>query len=310
MDLMRPEGQTRARLLAQVAKLKWIHTIDLGDGVSTPGTWGKLNPCIRQAFDAIDFRGKKVLDIGCWDGYYSFEAEKRGAAEVYATDLVTQRKWLEQPTLLLAKKILGSRVKYFPKMSVYDVERLGIRDFDIVIYAGVYYHLKDPLRSFTTLRRVMKEGGTMLVEGAVIDSEDCYARFYYREPYVLDHSNWWVPTVGCLRQWIECSFLEGEQDFGLWDAGHNNVRFTTKVRAVRRADRHYLRADHDLAAFDLNSYPDASSTSEDPSPLAVRIGRRAVRHYPMSLFAGPNTNLRRRLKRWAEAMTSGKGSRS
>jgi hypothetical protein len=81
------------------------------------------------------------------------------------------------------------------------------------------------------------------------------------------------------------------------------------ARAVRRADPRYLRPDHDLAAFDLNSYPEPSTTTDSSGPLPVRIGRRVLRHYPMSHFAGPNTRLRRRLKQWADALAQGKSSR-
>src|SRR5436309_7967242 len=133
---------TRDALIAEMNRLNWVHRIDLGHGLVTPGRWGAHNPRIMQALDAIDFRGKKVLDIGCWDGLFSFEAEKRGAAEVYATDLVTHRhirETIEQPTFRFAHDALKSRARYFPDVSVYDVERLGAHDFDVVIYAGVYY---------------------------------------------------------------------------------------------------------------------------------------------------------------------------
>ena len=253
---MRPPTRTREQLLAEVARQTWVHTIDLGGGAFTPGRWGKLNPCILRAFDSIDFHGKTVLDIGCWDGYYSFEAEKRGAARVFATDLITQRKSAECPTFELAKELRGSKAEYFPQTSVYDVESLGVRDFDVVIYTGVYYHLKDPLRSFAKLRRVMKEGATIIVEGAVIDAPECYAKFYYRDPYVTDYSNWWVPTIPCLRQWVECNFLAPQHEFGTWDAGRGNLRFALTASAVSRADARYIRPDEDLRAFDQNVYPD------------------------------------------------------
>ena len=267
---MPPTGRDRERLLERVHQLRWSHVIDLGGGVSTPGSWVGHGAWISEALDTIDFRGKKVLDIGCWDGLWSFEAEKRGAAQVYGTDLVDQRNFSEDSTFLLAREILGSRAEYRPDLSVYDVERLGVDDFDVVTYPGVYYHLKDPLLSFARLRRVMKEGAVLLVEGAVIDSEDCYARFYYREPYLRDHSNWWVPTTGCLREWVECSFFAIEEEFGVLDAGGGNLRSTLTARAVRRADPLYIRPAEGLAEFDANVYPrqfgDPVPEALDPTP--------------------------------------------
>src|SRR3954451_15720527 len=148
---------SKRELIEQVRNLQWAHRIDLGDGVVTPGEWGDHSPSLWKAIGDIDFKGKKVLDIGCWDGLWSFEAERRGASEVYATDLLSQRSF-KLPTFELAHRSLNSRVKYFPNQPVTGIEKLGVHDFDVVIFAGVYYHLKDPLRALTALRRVMKEG--------------------------------------------------------------------------------------------------------------------------------------------------------
>jgi tRNA (mo5U34)-methyltransferase len=290
---------SRDQLVERVNGLQWAHKIDLGDGVVTPGEWGDHNPFLWQAMRDVDFTGKKVLDIGCWDGLWSFEAEKRGAADVYATDLISQRNF-KLPTFELAHHALNSRVKYDPNRSVYEIEKLGVLDFDVVIFAAVYYHLKDPLRALATLRRVMKEGAIIIVEGAVIGAEppkpepglgrrlrrwlrvdppatamapphsanadDCFARFYYRNAFAADDSNWWVPTVPCLRQWIECNYFEIEREYDLWkpsevkqphtkwDPDIHNMRYVIAARAVRRKDPLYCRPDDELAAFDLNEY--------------------------------------------------------
>lgn len=248
-------------LAERVAELRWVHRIDLGNGVVTPGEWGDGNPAITRALADLDFQGKKVLDIGCWDGKYSFEAERRGASAVYATDLISQRAYA-LPTFELAREALNSKVKYFPHVSVYDVEKvLGVTDFDVVIYCGVYYHLKDPMRALTTLRRVMADGGRIVVEGAVLDvppappgsppAADCYARYYYLEDYLGDDSNWWVPTVPCLRQWVESSYFDIETEYGYTWRESVNPRYTLTGRAVRRADPVYIRPDPELEMYQL-----------------------------------------------------------
>ena len=212
------EQLSRDDLLHIAGGLHWMHSIDLGDGFVTSGQWC-LASQQEQAIANIDFRGKKVLDIGCWDGLYSFEAERRGASEVYATDLVSQRPFADNPTFLIAHAARKSNVRYFPKVSVYDIETLGVRDFNIVLFSGVYYHLKDPLRALAMLRRVMKDGALIYVEGAVLNEPGCHAAFYYRDCYRGDYSNWWVPTRTCLRQWIECSYFDIENEYGPWSNG-------------------------------------------------------------------------------------------
>ena len=64
----------RTELLEQVNNLDWMHRIDFGDGIVTPGKW-PVNPYILEAFDGIEFRSKKVLDIGTCNGLWTFEAD-------------------------------------------------------------------------------------------------------------------------------------------------------------------------------------------------------------------------------------------
>ena len=88
-------------------------------------------------------------------------------------------------------------------------------DFDVILFYGVYYHLKNPLLALAKLRQVIKDEGIIIVEGAIVDGpQEAYARFYYRELLGDDPSNWWVPTISCLRQWIECSFYEPASEHG------------------------------------------------------------------------------------------------
>ena len=68
-----------------ISCINWFHTIDLGNGVVTPGDDNSPVKLKRLAFPP-DLSGKTFLDIGAWDGFFSFEAERRGAARVLATD--------------------------------------------------------------------------------------------------------------------------------------------------------------------------------------------------------------------------------
>ena len=238
------DGFSKDELRERIWRCRWAHSIDLGDGTRTPGAWPvESQGHIRRAFDDVEFADKKVLDIGCWDGLWSFEAERRGAAEVYATDALSQRPLAEHPTLILARAYMGSRVKYFPRLRVEDVLELGVSDFDVVIYTGIYYHLKSPLLAFARLRRVMKEGAVLIVEGEVIDSPECFARFYYREHYVDDASNWWIPTAPCLKQWIECSFFGAVREY---PHAPGSPRRVMTALAVRREDPNYAFPDPEL----------------------------------------------------------------
>jgi len=215
-------------LLQKVNELEWLHSIDLGNGVVTPGKWGAPSELVLKAFDTIDFSGKKVLDVGTCNGLWAFEAEKRGAKEVHAIDFLELIDYAYQPAFSLAHQALNSQVHYHPDTAVYDVERLGISDFDIVLFLGVYYHIKNPLLALAKLRRVTRSGGRILISGDVIHNEDdAFARFYYRT-YHVHESNWWVPSIACLREWAECSFFDIRDEFN-------------SARSIRRGTVHQLK---------------------------------------------------------------------
>jgi tRNA (mo5U34)-methyltransferase len=237
----------------------WFHTIDLGGGVSTPGMWdANTQVPLRKAFDDIDFQGKKVLDIGCLDGLWSFEAERRGASEVHSIDVIPETAPGRESYFRTAAEALGSKAHYHPYLSVFDVAKLGVNDFDIVLYLGVHYHLKDPLLALARLRQVMKEGALILDEGQVIDREGVYAEFFYRRWFSNDGSNWWVPTIPCLKEWIESNFFEIEQEYKLlympWGGLDDTGRFIVRARAVRRDDPQLTVPEPELRAFDLHRY--------------------------------------------------------
>src|SRR5215218_3870955 len=83
---------TTAALRREVADTPvWYHTIDLAAGVTTPG-WFDLRPVVDQ-MPWPDVRGKRCLDVGTYDGFLAFEMERRGAAEVVATDISDPSGW-------------------------------------------------------------------------------------------------------------------------------------------------------------------------------------------------------------------------
>jgi tRNA (mo5U34)-methyltransferase len=260
-------------LLERVQALTWVHAIDLGNGIVTPGMWGPPSATIMRALNTIDFRGKKVLDIGCWDGLWSFEAEKRGATTVVATDLNTQR-WPADGhlTFMLAHEALASKAIYRPDVSVYDVPRIfPERDFDVVLFCGIYYHLRDPLLALSRLRQVMKSEGVLVVEGEVtLDRAKCGAEFFYKNPHSNDPSNWWVPTIRCLHEWVESSYFDVLQEFLPPQADPRmslaerlrrlrvpsepqSSRAVLTARAAVRHDPKYMLPDGELAVFDRDA---------------------------------------------------------
>jgi tRNA (mo5U34)-methyltransferase len=144
---------------------RWWHEIELAPGIVTPG-----DDSNRMKLPILDdlglpryLHGFRALDIGCSDGYFSFELERRGA-DVTAMDFVPET----YTGFATAREILGSKVTYVME-NVYNLtpEKHGI--FDIVLFLGVLYHLRKPLAAFDAIRSVMREGGQLFVGTMMID---------------------------------------------------------------------------------------------------------------------------------------------
>lgn len=216
-------------LQKRVDQIHWYHEFDFGHGVKTPKfCFPALWAMTEKFLDGIDFQGKTVLDIGCWDGYWSFYAERRGAKHVLATDITTQR-WsklsaaklqvassamVPNEGFALAHEVFKSNVEYNGNVSVYDVAALGKR-FDIVLCLGVFYHLTHPMYALTQLRHAVQDDGLLVVESAIINEDQrSYMDFYYdcedgNEPYRrMDQSNWVLPTRRCLADMVKANYFD------------------------------------------------------------------------------------------------------
>ena len=137
----------------------WHSPIDLGHGVVTKGWSAQRRFARRLRLMQIpeDLSNKTVLDIGTWDGYFSFEFERRGA-KVLAIDI-----WSEAAlaNFLFARNKLDSKVEY-KRLDVHDLDPRLIGEFDIVFCAGLLYHTRYPLKALERIRSVTK--GLLILE--------------------------------------------------------------------------------------------------------------------------------------------------
>lgn len=228
------EEASADRLAEEVRRVGfWFHSMDLGGGVTTPGQ--KPAETLRAEIDALglpDLRGRSVLDVGAWDGFYSFEAERRGAARVVAldhyawsVDQAAQMRYsqarvgrgeplvawhlvpeLWQPAKLpgkagfdLAHRQFGSRVEaVVGDFTTMDLSRLG--RFDVVLFLGVLYHLEDPMGALRRL--VALTAGLCVIETvcAVFPGMEDRAIWEMFDADQLDGdpSNWWAPNAAGL----------------------------------------------------------------------------------------------------------------
>ena len=194
--------ETGASLRDEVNALPWFHQIDFGGGVLSPG-WIKKSKVERVAhnlFDPLSVSGKSVLDIGCWDGAYSVEAVRRGAGRVLATDHYAWGDgWGDRRAFELTRKHLAPSIEVMD-IDIPDLSAARLGTFDIVLFCGVFYHLRHP---FETLERV----AAMTTDCLVLETHlmrlpftaKPHMRFYPKSELSNDHTNWWSPNRACVE---------------------------------------------------------------------------------------------------------------
>jgi len=199
----------REEKLERIKSRQWYHSIEIEQGLVTPGAHPLAE--LRQVLEYLKLPprldGLSVLDIGAWDGFFSFELERRGARRVVAYDL-TPDDYFGFST---AKALLGSSVEYV-KGSVYDLSEKAVGRFDVVLFVGVLYHLRYPLLAMDRIHDVCD--GYLVLETHCLDNcvrlEDGQQttldgidprlsriplyRFYAANELNGDYSNWFSPN--------------------------------------------------------------------------------------------------------------------
>ena len=217
-------------LAAKVGRLNWYHTLELPGGVVTPGYYDH-RPLVPYYGIPDDLRGKRVLDVGSWDGFWTFEFERRGA-DVTAVDLDVLTKVDFPPQIRsavveakleqrfgggfeLARQALGSKVERIVG-NVYDLDPAEIGTFDLVHFSDVSQHLQRPLDAYRRIRAVTA-GSAMIVDAFDPELDDSKNLVEYRGGWV--DVTWWIPSLNTLAQLV-------------LDAGFSDVR----VQRVYRID--------------------------------------------------------------------------
>ena len=159
-------AMNESKSLQALDSYKFYHIIKLTDTISTPGNpaYQALQDFFMKRLRSLDLKDKRVLDIGCRDGLFSFAAEAMGA-EVIAID-----NDISKPATEFLIPFFQSSVQMH-EMNVYDLKPESFGLFDVVIFPGVLYHLRYPFWGLRAIREVLKVGGELLIETALWDAE-------------------------------------------------------------------------------------------------------------------------------------------
>lgn len=189
-------------LKSRVDQYYWFHSIDLGKGIVTPGSKTPATHALESSayFDRVELSGRSVLDVGAWNGFYSFDAKRRGAARVLATDSYcwTNSDFRGLETFELARAALGLDVEA-RMIDVGELSAETVGEFDVVLFLGVFYHRYDPIDALARAARLARE---LLIVESHLDLRDLdrpAMAFYPGSELADDATNWWGPNERLLE---------------------------------------------------------------------------------------------------------------
>ncbi len=214
------ETISNAGLRELVGSREWYHTMELAPGVVTPGFFDH-RPVLPELPIPPSLEGLRCLDVATFDGFWAFEMEKRGAAEVVGIDILDPLGWdwpVNAPQAVIealerrkeggagfriAARALQSRVEH-RECSVYELDPALHGTFDLVYIGSLLMHLRDPVRALERVRSVCR--GRLLL----VDNVDLFTSLASpRHPIArLDGRGrpwWWKPNVAALRRMVEAA---------------------------------------------------------------------------------------------------------
>jgi tRNA (mo5U34)-methyltransferase len=231
----------------RVAEYEWYHTIDLGQGVATPGQYD-LEPLLPHYGIPGTLAGKSVLDVGPAHGYFAFEFERRGATVATAelpnwaehdASPVLQHEFARagdspesyhRGALGFAIEARGSQVRrHF--CNVYDLTPERVGTYDFVFCASVLLHLTDPLRALFGIRRVCRDEAVIATG---IDTT-LHVMGQSRALFVGQPNGqaFWLPTITCLEQMVLAAGFARVERVSTFHLKSSDGRFDTPHGTVR-----------------------------------------------------------------------------
>lgn len=224
-----------AALEQRVSQIPWFHSIDLGNGIVTPG---EKPLAIHQTeyaaiFDPVDLRGRSVLDVGAWNGAYSFEAKRRGADRVLATDSVAWQHQAGREGFDLARAVLDidleAREIDIPSLTP---ERVGT--FDVVLFLGVFYHLENPIAALQQIAGLVREVLIVETHTDALEIRRPAMVMYPGGELDGDVSNCWGPNPACMVALLkQCGFAK--VDAAWTNVGYRAVYHAWRTEGLRRS---------------------------------------------------------------------------
>jgi tRNA (mo5U34)-methyltransferase len=209
----------------QLDDIDWYHTLDLGEGIITPGF---VDHRVQLPLYGLpeSLEGKRCLDVATFDGFWAFEMERRGAAEVVGIDVYSLAdcdyplNWREEYLRARPNEIKGFGFAYAKRaldskvtrkvLSVYELSPEVIGTFDFVFMSDLLLHLREPLRALEAVRSVSR-GEVIIADAYDVELEESGIVNSVRFLLGLDDYSgcfWWNFTSSALEVMIRVARFE------------------------------------------------------------------------------------------------------
>jgi tRNA (mo5U34)-methyltransferase len=249
---------------------EWYHSIELAPGIVTPGrapleAWTHTLTTLQLP----ELHGKSVLDIGAYDGFFSFAAERLGAARVvaldehvWAVDMVAyMQEWRRaresgtpmpparesphfRPQELPGKRPFDAAREFFNSKiepvvgNFMTIDPATVGRFDVVLFLGILYHMEDPLAATRRVAEFLAPGGLLAIETEAVDVPGApdapFFEFFPTNELNDDAGNWWAPNAKALEGLVVAS---GLTDFRLLQGPPSRTALADAEARLKR--RHF-----------------------------------------------------------------------
>jgi tRNA (mo5U34)-methyltransferase len=174
-----------------------IFGIDIDTEWRSDWKWDRLLPHIQS------LKGRKILDIGCGNGYHGWRMRGEGADFVLGID----------PTLIsvmqyqVMQRYLNDHHHYVLPLGIEDVPA-DLACFDSVFSMGVLYHRHSPINHLLDLRGCLRSGGELVMETLIVEGDECTV-FMPEGRYAKMRNVWFLPSAPTLTLWLRrCGFKD------------------------------------------------------------------------------------------------------
>ncbi|MFS2123666.1 tRNA 5-methoxyuridine(34)/uridine 5-oxyacetic acid(34) synthase CmoB [Pseudomonas sp. Pseusp97] len=151
--------------------------------------WDRVSPHIELA-------GKRILDVGCGNGYYQWRMLGAGARSVVGVD----PNWLFFCQFLAMKRYLPDLPAWHLPFALEDLPE-KLEGFDTVFSMGVLYHRRSPIDHLLALKDCLRRGGELVLETLVVEG-DVNTVLVPEDRYAQMRNVWFLPSVPALELWL------------------------------------------------------------------------------------------------------------